>query len=74
MCERYSITVDKSTIEYHFNAKFISGQQEFEPTYNAAPSQLLPIITTHNGPTSIVLAKMELRSGERPRWKNRPAK
>jgi len=47
MCGRYSITVDKSTIEYHFNAKFVSGQHDFEPTYNAAPSQLLPIITTY---------------------------
>lgn len=57
MCGRYSITVDKSTIEYHFNAKLITGQQEFQPTYNAAPSQLLPIITTSKGPTSIVLAR-----------------
>jgi hypothetical protein len=30
MCGRYTITVDESTIEYHFNAKFASGQQEFE--------------------------------------------
>lgn len=56
MCGRYSITVDKSTIEYHFNAKFVSGQQEFQPTYNAVKSQLLPIITTY-APTAIVLAK-----------------
>ena len=35
MCGRYSITVDKSTIEYHFNAKFVSGQIDFEATYNA---------------------------------------
>jgi putative SOS response-associated peptidase YedK len=43
MCGRYSITIDKSTIEYHFNAKFATGQQEFTLTYNAAPSQLFPI-------------------------------
>ena len=50
MCGRcYSITVDKNTIEYHFNAKFVTGQQEFQPTYNAAPSQLLTIITTSKG-------------------------
>ena len=30
MCGRYSITVDKSSIEYHFNAKFTSGQIDFE--------------------------------------------
>lgn len=56
MCGRYSITVDKSTIEYHLNAKFVSGQYDFEPTYNAAPSQLLPIITTY-APSAIVFAK-----------------
>jgi hypothetical protein len=31
MCGRYSITVDKSTIEYYVNAKFISGQHDFAP-------------------------------------------
>ena len=41
MCGRYSITVDKSAIEYHFNARFSSGQFNFEPTYNTAPSQRL---------------------------------
>jgi putative SOS response-associated peptidase YedK len=56
MCGRYSITIDKSTIEYHFNARFASGQQEFQATYNAAPSQLLPIITTY-APNTIVFAK-----------------
>jgi putative SOS response-associated peptidase YedK len=56
MCGRYSITVDKNTIEYHFNAKFVSGAHEFHPTYNAAPSQLLPIITTY-APSAITLGK-----------------
>ena len=54
MCGRYSITVDKSTIEYHFNAKFVTASQEFHPAYNAAPSQLLPIITTY-APTTMIL-------------------
>jgi putative SOS response-associated peptidase YedK len=56
MCGRYSITIDKTTIEYHFNARPASGQAEFEPTYNAAPSQLLHVITTY-APSAIVLAK-----------------
>jgi len=56
MCGRYSITVDKSTIERQFNARFATALQEFEPTYNAAPSQLLPIITTY-APSEITLAK-----------------
>jgi putative SOS response-associated peptidase YedK len=56
MCGRYSIAVDKNTIEYHFDATFVSGAHEFQPTYNAAPSQLLPIITTY-APSAINLAK-----------------
>lgn len=78
MCGSHSITVDKSTIEYHFNAKFVSGQIDFESTYNAAPSQLLPIITTY-APTAISLGKLwrdnlgengaaiRMRSGSRTR-------
>jgi putative SOS response-associated peptidase YedK len=55
MCGRYTMTVDKNTIERHFGAKFISGH--FESTsYNAAPSQLLPIIRTHHA-DRIELAK-----------------
>jgi len=42
MCGRYSITVHKSSIEYHFNARFVSGQHEFAPSYNAAPSPVTP--------------------------------
>jgi putative SOS response-associated peptidase YedK len=49
MCGRYTITVDKTSIEYHFNAKFVAAQQEFEPNYNAVGSRLStisPIIRT----------------------------
>jgi putative SOS response-associated peptidase YedK len=56
MCGRYTITIDKSSIERRFNAKFATGQTNFEPTYNAAPSQLLPIIRTY-APGEITLAK-----------------
>jgi putative SOS response-associated peptidase YedK len=56
MCGRYTVTIDKSTIEHRFNAKFSSGQIAFEPTYNAAPSQRLPIITPY-APGEITLAK-----------------
>jgi len=56
MCGRYTITIDKSTIERRFNAKFATGRIDFEPSYNAAPSQLLPIITTYAS-DAITLAK-----------------
>ena len=55
MCGRYTLTIDRSTIEHHFGARFYIAQQEFEPTYNAAPSQLLPIIRTYR-PNTIQLA------------------
>jgi putative SOS response-associated peptidase YedK len=57
MCGRYTMTVDKRTIEHRFGARFVSGHFEhYEPTYNAAPSQLLPIIRTHH-PDRIEFAK-----------------
>jgi putative SOS response-associated peptidase YedK len=67
MCGRYTLTVDKRTIEHRFGAKFTSGRFEhYEPTYNAAPSQLLPIIRTHR-PDTIELAKWGF---VREDWKN----
>jgi putative SOS response-associated peptidase YedK len=58
MCGRYTtMTVDQRSIENRFGAKFISGHFEhYEPTYNAVPSQMLPIIRTHHENT-IELAK-----------------
>jgi putative SOS response-associated peptidase YedK len=56
MCGRYTVTIDKATIERRFNARFATGQQEFEPTYNAAPTQLLAVITTY-APHEVVPAK-----------------
>jgi putative SOS response-associated peptidase YedK len=64
MCGRYTMTVDKRIIERHFGARFVSGH--FEPTYNAAPSQMLPIIRTYH-PDRIELAKWGFM---REDWKN----
>src|SRR5215468_2854931 len=49
MCGRYTLTIDKSSIEKRFGAKFYIAQASYdwEPTYNAAPSQMLPIIRTY---------------------------
>ena len=46
MCERYTLTIDRSTIEKRFGGRFCIAQAEYEPTFNAAPPQLLPIIRT----------------------------
>lgn len=42
MCGRYSLFAPPADIEARFDAAF---DYEFEPTYNAAPSQGLPVVT-----------------------------
>jgi putative SOS response-associated peptidase YedK len=44
MCGRYTLIIDKSTIEKRFCAKFYIAQASYNwaPIYNAAPSQMLP--------------------------------
>jgi putative SOS response-associated peptidase YedK len=68
MCGRYTLTVDKKTIEKRFGGRFYIAQPAYDwtPTFNAAPSQLLPIIRTHN-PERIELAKWGF---VREDWKN----
>src|SRR5215831_2000550 len=68
MCGRYSITIFKTTIEKSFDAKFYVAQPSFEwsPTFNAAPSQVLPIIRTYNA-TRIELASWGYWPDERKR-------
>ena len=48
MCGRYTLTIDKSTIEKRCGGRFYIAQPSFDwaPTYNAAPSQLYPWGTT----------------------------
>jgi putative SOS response-associated peptidase YedK len=41
MCGRYSLFVPQDTIEERFGATFVD---DYEPRYNAAPSQQLPVI------------------------------
>lgn len=58
MCGRYTLTIDKSTIEKHFRAKFyvVKPSYDYEATYNAASSQMLPIIRKY-APDRIELAR-----------------
>jgi putative SOS response-associated peptidase YedK len=46
MCGRFSLTADPQHIEKRFGARFISSH--WEPTYNAAPTQMLPVILARN--------------------------
>lgn len=43
MCGRYSISASQEILEDRFQAKFFEDAQ-YEPRYNAAPSQILPVI------------------------------
>jgi putative SOS response-associated peptidase YedK len=49
MCGRYTLTIDQSSIEKRFDAKFYIAEASYDwaPTYNAAPPQMLPIIRTY---------------------------
>jgi putative SOS response-associated peptidase YedK len=53
-----TLTIDKSTIEKRFGAKFYIAQASYDwmPAYNAAPSQMLPIMRAHH-PDRIEFAK-----------------
>jgi putative SOS response-associated peptidase YedK len=66
MCGRYSLAAEPHHIEKRFGAKFITT--DFHARYNAAPSQLLPVILgrnpLENSPREIVLA----RWGLQPSW------
>jgi hypothetical protein len=58
MCGRYTLTIDMTTFERRFGGKFYIAEPSFDwtPTFNAAPSQMLPIIRTYNS-VRIELAK-----------------
>jgi putative SOS response-associated peptidase YedK len=63
MCGRFTITAQPKIIEKRFGVKFIETDPKWHPNYNAAPSQLLPVITNED-PTHITLAQW----GFIPEW------
>jgi len=62
MCGRYTITVDADSIAWRFGAE--RPEIDFEPVYNAAPTQQLPVITETGSQRQLVL----MRWGLIPRW------
>ena len=60
MCGRYTLFVDQAEIEDRFDVRFVDS---FEPRYNAAPGQRLPVIT-NEAPETI----QELEWGFVPSW------
>ena len=62
MCGRYTITVNAEGIAWRFGAE--RPEFEFEPAYNAAPTQNLPVITEANGQRQVLI----MRWGLIPHW------
>ncbi len=60
MCGRYTLFADQETLEDRFNADF---EKPFEPRYNMAPGQQLPVIT-NDEPNTI----QRLEWGLVPSW------
>ncbi|QRV13917.1 SOS response-associated peptidase [Haloterrigena salifodinae] len=44
MCGRYTLMVERGTLEERFDARFADGGNGFEPRYNMAPGQRLPVV------------------------------
>ena len=45
MCGRYTLLVEQADLEERFDAQFADASEGFEPRYNMAPGQRLPVIT-----------------------------
>lgn len=59
MCGRYRLSRRKQIIEEHFDS--VSGEEDWSPRYNIAPTQPVPVIRQH--------PKEPVRAGSGSRWK-----
>lgn len=70
MCGRFSLIAEPRHIEKRFGAKFITT--DWPPTYNATPSQLLPVILgrnpIENSEHEIVLARWGFQAAWAKHW------
>src|SRR5580692_8859939 len=64
MCGRYRLSRRKQIIEEHFDS--ISGEEDWNPRYNIAPTQAVPIIRQH--PKEPVRELSLVRWGLIPSW------
>jgi putative SOS response-associated peptidase YedK len=64
MCGRYRLSRRKETIEEHFDS--VSGEEEWNPRYNIAPTQPIPVI--RQNPKEPVRELSLLRWGLIPSW------
>lgn len=63
MCGRYTLTLEREDLEDRFDARVTDSGSQFEPRYNAAPGQRLPVIT-NDAPGTI----QHLEWGLVPSW------
>jgi putative SOS response-associated peptidase YedK len=66
MCGRFTLTAEPGHIEKRFGGRFISS--DWHPTYNAAPSQMLPVILGRNPLGNSTYEIVMARWGFQPAW------
>ena len=69
MCGRYRLSRRKQILEEHFDS--VSGTEDWNPRYNIAPTQPVPIIRQH--PKEPVRELSLFRWGLVPRWAKDPS-
>ena len=69
MCGRYRLSRRKQILEEHFNA--VSGEEDWSPRFNIAPTQPIPVIRQH--PKEPVRELSLVRWGLIPSWAKDPS-
>ena len=69
MCGRYRLSRRKQILEEHFDS--VAGTEDWNPRYNIAPTQLVPIV--RQNPKEPVRELSLFRWGLVPRWAKDPA-
>jgi hypothetical protein len=71
MCGHYTITIDRSTIEYRFGARFYEAHAEFQPTYRRDDADMLVFCFAereHAEQFRDRLGGEFIRPKDRPKW------
>jgi len=69
MCGRYRLSRRKQIVEEHFDT--ISGEEDWSPRYNIAPTQPVPVIRQH--PKGPVRELSQMKWGLVPSWAPNPS-
>ena len=69
MCGRYKLSRRKQLVEEYFDS--VSGEEEWTPRYNIAPTQPIPVI--RQDPTEPIRKLSMMRWGLIPSWSKDPS-